>query len=84
MRAGKKKELLHEVNLGSSVYTTPVAKDGVLYINTRSKLFAIAEGAGKPPRTGRGRPGADARLRKTRHPSHRRTAVAGVARRWRV
>lgn len=49
LRAGKKKELLHEVNLGSSVYTTPVAKDGVLYINTRSKLFALAEGAGKKP-----------------------------------
>ncbi len=49
MRAGKKKEVLHEVNLGNSVYTTPVAKDGVLYINTRSKLFAIAEGAGKQP-----------------------------------
>ncbi|HEX5719374.1 MAG TPA: PQQ-binding-like beta-propeller repeat protein [Thermoanaerobaculia bacterium] len=49
MRAGKKKELLHEVNLGSSVYTTPVAKDGVLYINSRSTLFAIAEGKGKAP-----------------------------------
>ncbi len=48
LRAGKKKELLHEVNMGSSVYTTPVAKDGVLYINTRSMLFAIAEGKGKP------------------------------------
>ena len=47
LRAGKKKELLHEVNLGSSVYTTPVAKDGVLYINSRSTLFAIAEGKGK-------------------------------------
>ena len=25
-----------------------MAKDGVLYINTRSTLFAIAEGKGKP------------------------------------
>jgi outer membrane protein assembly factor BamB len=49
MRAGKKKELLHEVNMGSSIYTTPVAKDGVLYINSRSTLFAIAEGKGKAP-----------------------------------
>ena len=50
LKAGKKMEVLHEVNMGSSVYTTPVAKDGVLYIATRSKLFAIAEGAGaKPP-----------------------------------
>jgi hypothetical protein len=49
MRAGKKKELLHEVNMGSSIYTTPVAKDGVIYINSRSTLFAIAESKGKQP-----------------------------------
>ena len=48
LRAGKTKEVLFEVNMGSSVYTTPVAKDGVLYINTRSKLFALAEGKGTP------------------------------------
>ncbi len=51
LRAGKKKELLHEVNLGSSIYSTPVAHDGVLYIASRSKLFAFAEGAGKKPAT---------------------------------
>jgi outer membrane protein assembly factor BamB len=45
LRAGKKMEVLHEVNMGSSVYTTPVAKDGVLYVGTRSKLFALQEGA---------------------------------------
>ena len=49
MRAGKKKEVLHEVNMGSSVYSTPVAKDGTLFVMTRSKLFAIQEGAGKKP-----------------------------------
>ncbi|HSF39418.1 MAG TPA: PQQ-binding-like beta-propeller repeat protein [Thermoanaerobaculia bacterium] len=49
LKAGKKMEVLHEVNMGSSVYTTPVAKDGVLYVGTRSKLFAIKEGAGKKP-----------------------------------
>jgi outer membrane protein assembly factor BamB len=49
LKAGKKLEVLNEVNMGNSVYTTPIAKDGVLYINTRSKLFAIAEGAGKQP-----------------------------------
>jgi outer membrane protein assembly factor BamB len=51
LRAGKKKEVLHEVNMGSSVYTTPVARDGVLYINSRSTLWAIgasAEGKSKP------------------------------------
>ncbi len=41
-RAGKKKELLYEVNMGSSIYTTPVAKNGVLYIASRNTLFAIA------------------------------------------
>jgi outer membrane protein assembly factor BamB len=49
LKAGKKMEVLHEVNMGSSVYTTPVAADGTLYITTRSKLFALAEGAGKKP-----------------------------------
>jgi outer membrane protein assembly factor BamB len=49
LKAGKTKEVLHETNLGSSVYTTPVAKDGVLYVAARSKLFAIQEGAGKKP-----------------------------------
>jgi outer membrane protein assembly factor BamB len=49
LKAGKKKEVLQEVNMGSSVYTTPVAKDGVLYITTRSKLWAFQEGAGKKP-----------------------------------
>ncbi|MDA2925678.1 PQQ-binding-like beta-propeller repeat protein [Acidobacteria bacterium AH-259-G07] len=43
LRAGKKKELIHEVNMGASVYTTPVAKNGVLYIVSRTTLFAIAE-----------------------------------------
>jgi outer membrane protein assembly factor BamB len=49
LKAGKKKEVLHEVNMGSSVYTTPIAADGTLYITTRSKLYAFAEGAGKQP-----------------------------------
>jgi outer membrane protein assembly factor BamB len=48
LRAGKKKEVLAEINMGDSVYTTPVARDGVLYITSRSKLWAIAEGKGKP------------------------------------
>jgi len=43
-REGKKKELLGEINMGNAVYTTPVAKDGVLYIVSRTKVFAIANG----------------------------------------
>ena len=42
-RASKQKDLLYEVNMGSAVYTTPVAKDKVLYIASRNTLFAIAE-----------------------------------------
>jgi outer membrane protein assembly factor BamB len=41
LKAGKQMELLHEVNMGSAVYTTPVAKNGVLYITNRSTLFAL-------------------------------------------
>ncbi len=43
LRTGKQKELIYEVNMGSAVYTTPVAKDGLLYIVTRNTLFAIAD-----------------------------------------
>ena len=43
LRAGREMQLLFEVNMGSSVYTTPVAKDGVLYIASRNTLFAIAK-----------------------------------------
>ena len=38
-------EELAEINMGSAVYTTPVAKNGVLYIATRNKLFALKQGA---------------------------------------
>ncbi len=42
LKAVKEKELIFETNMGSAVYTTPVAKDGVLYIASRNTLFAIA------------------------------------------
>jgi outer membrane protein assembly factor BamB len=44
LKAGKKMELLHEVNMGAAVYTTPVAKDGVIYVASRTKLFALEDG----------------------------------------
>lgn len=48
LRAGKGKngepEVLGEINMGAAVYTTPVAHDGVLYVVSRTKLFALAEG----------------------------------------
>jgi len=45
LEAGREMKLLAEINLGSSVYTTPIARDGVLYIASRNTLFAIKEGA---------------------------------------
>ena len=42
---GKKLEELGEMNLGSAVYTTPMAHDGVLYILSRTQLFAFQQGA---------------------------------------
>lgn len=45
LKAGKTKELLAEMNMGNAVYATPFAKDGVLYVLSRNRLFAIQEGA---------------------------------------
>ena len=42
LKTGKEMEWLFETNMGSAVYTTPSAKDGVLYIASRTKLFAIS------------------------------------------
>ena len=49
LKAGKELEVLNEINLGSAIYTTPVAKDGVLFIASRNTLFAIANGAQTEP-----------------------------------
>ncbi len=45
LKAGKELQVLAEINMGSAIYTTPVAHDGVLFIATRNKLFAVADGA---------------------------------------
>ena len=39
---GKKKKLLATIDMGNSVYTSPVVSNGVLYITNRNTLFAIA------------------------------------------
>ena len=41
LAAGREKKLIAQNNMGGAVYTTPIAKDGVIYIATRSNLFAI-------------------------------------------
>jgi outer membrane protein assembly factor BamB len=40
---GKEKKVLAEMNMGSAVYGTIVPANGVLFINNRSQLFAIAQ-----------------------------------------
>jgi outer membrane protein assembly factor BamB len=47
-QAGKEKKILAEMNLGSSVYSTAVPANGVLFINNRNQLFALAE-TGRAP-----------------------------------
>lgn len=42
-RLSAEKDLLAEINMQNSVYTTPVVANGVLYIANRTHLFAIAE-----------------------------------------
>jgi outer membrane protein assembly factor BamB len=44
-KLSKKKELLNEVTIGNSVYSTPVFANNVLYIASRTTLFAIATDA---------------------------------------
>jgi outer membrane protein assembly factor BamB len=42
-QAGKELKKIAEINMGSAVYSTPVAANGVLYIMNRNELFAIKE-----------------------------------------
>jgi hypothetical protein len=43
LQAGKEKKILAEMNMASSVYSTPVPANGVLFISNRNQLFALAE-----------------------------------------
>jgi outer membrane protein assembly factor BamB len=45
MQHGKEKKLLAEPNMGSSVYSTVVTANGVMFIMTRNELYAIQQGA---------------------------------------
>jgi len=42
LQAGKEKKLLGEMNMGSSVYSTPVPAHGALFITNRNELYALA------------------------------------------
>jgi outer membrane protein assembly factor BamB len=45
LAASREKKVLHETNLGAPVYGTPVAANGVLYIQTSSQLYAFSQSA---------------------------------------
>ena len=49
LQAGREKKLIAEINMGSSVYSTPVPANGVMYIMNRNQLFALANGAKTDP-----------------------------------
>ena len=40
--------MIAEINMGTSVYSTPIAVGNTLYIANKSHLFAIREGATPP------------------------------------
>src|SRR5215216_6507931 len=53
LQEGKTKKVLGEINMGSSVYSTPVPANGVLYISNRNQLYALSEAAAGKPATAR-------------------------------
>ena len=48
IQEGRELKVLAEINMGSSVYGTPVPANGVLFVNSRNQLFAIAAQPGRP------------------------------------
>jgi len=49
LQVGKVEKVLGVYNMGSSVYSTPVPANGVLFIANRNQLFARKEGAMTKP-----------------------------------
>lgn len=47
LQAGKEMKKISEIDMGGSIYSTPVPANGVLYIMTGSELFAVALSGGK-------------------------------------
>jgi outer membrane protein assembly factor BamB len=51
MQEGKTKKIIAEINMGSSVYSTPVPANGVLFISNRNQLIALQDSTAKPATT---------------------------------
>ena len=49
MQEGKTKKVIAEINMGSSVYSTAVPANGVLYITNRNQLYALAASPATTP-----------------------------------
>jgi outer membrane protein assembly factor BamB len=45
IKLGKELDVAGEINMGSAVYSTPIVANGVLYITSKSYLFAISDTA---------------------------------------
>jgi len=43
LEASREKKVIGEINMGSSVYSTVVPANGVLFIANRNQLFAITD-----------------------------------------
>ena len=41
LNAGRKEEVLHEMNMRAAVYGSPVPANGVLFVASRNRLFAL-------------------------------------------
>jgi outer membrane protein assembly factor BamB len=44
---GKEKQLIGEIDMGGKVRAMPTVSNGVLYVTTENKLYAIADKGGK-------------------------------------
>jgi hypothetical protein len=45
MQEGKTEKVISEINMGSSVYSTAVPANGMLFITNRNQLFALQDTA---------------------------------------
>ena len=45
MQHGREKKILAETNMDSSVYSTVITANGVMFVMTRNNLYAIQQGA---------------------------------------